>query len=466
MWICWSACGCKVCTKKKEKRNREGGIKVKKNLCCMCKYSWLNVKVQMIQCKSVRTVSCCAQSSTLAQLNKVLQFAGEKTSVTKQESQLKPHEMHRLPMSAQSGVITWHSRKQEMLIELLLDLKTGWRLILSFSAIQKGSKRFSAQHTPPSAPQAQAGCWILGNYHTGHSPWYCRVLKARLKVWIIWASLWNSAVMSEPEPSAETSGRWSSALGSGFPAETHSPRPSDWEASVRHWVMEARWTWLRRRLCHHLWEVRVQLQRAGRSRFSAHRRHQAVFSALAVSAGGQKTAFSGYWGRSSLWSARRQRFGLALACSSVEPHSGHFGHVWIDDGLVVHWDARCPAPACNLSAATKQIDIFKPPVFLLLNCNKRWPAYIKMLEKKNIIITWRNLPTMSIWTIICFKHILFIFKCTYANGMKVYANIWIRFRLFTTPANNPGWCPVCMRNNNCVTNLPLVLQGYNPKSLF
>lgn len=71
----------------------------------------------------------------------------------------------RINSARQSAVISWHSCKQEMLIELLLlDLKTSrWRLILSFSAIQKGSERFSAEHAPPSAPQAQAGCWILGN---------------------------------------------------------------------------------------------------------------------------------------------------------------------------------------------------------------------------------------------------------------------------------------------------------------
>lgn len=52
-------------------------------------------------------VSCCARSSTLAQLGKVLQFAGEKTSVTKGESRLKPRG------DAAPAAIARHSCKQE-----------------------------------------------------------------------------------------------------------------------------------------------------------------------------------------------------------------------------------------------------------------------------------------------------------------------------------------------------------------
>lgn len=43
-------------------------------------------------------------------------------------------------------------------------------------------------------------------------------------------------------------------------------------------------------------------------------------------------------------------------------HSGQFGRVWADGGLVVHRGGRRPAPACTLSATTKQMDVFNQPV--------------------------------------------------------------------------------------------------------
>lgn len=76
-------------------------------------------------------------------------------------------------------------------------------------------------------------------------------------------------------------------------------------------------------------------------------------------------AFSGYWCRSFLRSGRRRRLGLALTCSSVESHSGQFGRVWAGGGLVAHRGGRCSAPACTLSATTKQTDVFNQPANML-----------------------------------------------------------------------------------------------------
>lgn len=111
-----------------------------------------------IQCKTARKVSFRPGSLTLMQQNKVLQLAGEKTSVTKQESQLKTQGNARPPLKRRGwcnpAVITWRPCNQEVLIKLLLLTFTGLKNITfkgSFSPFlpNKKAARGLVQETCP-----------------------------------------------------------------------------------------------------------------------------------------------------------------------------------------------------------------------------------------------------------------------------------------------------------------------------
>lgn len=111
------------------------------------------------------------------QQNKVLQLAGEKTSVTKQESQLKTQGDARPPLKRKGrcspAVITW---RQEVLIELLLETFTGLKNNTfkgSFSLFlpNKKAARSLVQETCPHRHHTRRqGVFFLGKCTTPTTP--------------------------------------------------------------------------------------------------------------------------------------------------------------------------------------------------------------------------------------------------------------------------------------------------------
>lgn len=126
---------------------------------------------------------------TLMQQNKVLQLAGQKTSVTKQESQLKTQDA-RPPLERKGrcspAVITW---RQEVLIKLLLETFTGLKNITfkgSFSLFlpNKKAARSLVQETCPHRhhTRRQGGFFWVNVRRLPLPTPYCSVEEARLKV--------------------------------------------------------------------------------------------------------------------------------------------------------------------------------------------------------------------------------------------------------------------------------------------